>query len=317
MEEDVSDQDTQKETGLFPAVMSESTAWALPELSPAPDEEWDRLRRFQAINAVEREAMLRSVPALFRRGYELVVANYDYLSANPETAQILGWENGADADHLEERRRFFTIWLARLLGMDFSHELAYYLFRAGQYHAGFGPRKVQVPPVYVTGAASLVNAAFARVLVEEMPTDPSIPEALAGWNKVLTLHLHMMLLGYDSARSLSEGSLQVPVSFYGRLRAVTNQTEIMVGVEPGAPVTNLLRKIFNFFPKARGEALDIIWIPGEHLDAVGNPWMTVNKTYQPKRGWRVLLNGRDISYLNESERNLHAGDSLQIFPPGR
>ncbi|MEZ4611776.1 MAG: hypothetical protein R2838_16305 [Caldilineaceae bacterium] len=49
---------------------------------------------------------------------------YDYLLHQPETAAILGWEKGADPAHLAERRRFFTIWLARLLGMDFSDDLA-------------------------------------------------------------------------------------------------------------------------------------------------------------------------------------------------
>lgn len=33
--------------------------------------------------------------------------------------------NGADPTHLAERRRFFTVWLARLLGMDFSNDLAH------------------------------------------------------------------------------------------------------------------------------------------------------------------------------------------------
>ena len=45
------------------------------------------------------------------------------------------------------------------------------LFRAGQLHAAHGPRQAHVPEVYVTGAISLVNAAFARFLHEEMPGD--------------------------------------------------------------------------------------------------------------------------------------------------
>lgn len=291
--------------------------WLLPELAPAPEDEWDRMRRFQGMSPAEREGMLVSVPALFRRGYELVVANYDYLLANPETAQILGWENGADVQHLDERRRFFTIWLARLLGMDFSHDLARYLYKAGQIHAGLGPRHIHVPPVYVSGAASLVTAAFARVLVEEMPGDPTIPAALAGWNKVITLHLHMMLQGYESARRLLDGAFPVEVTFYGRMRAITGRAAIEAWMQPGAPVAQLLRKLFDFFPQARGEALEVVWAAGEHIDAFGNPWMTARPMYQPRRGWRVLLNGRDISYLAEEQREVTPGDTLQMFPPGR
>lgn len=294
-----------------------SADWLSLDLDPSPEEEWDRMRRFQAILPEEREAMLATIPALFRRGYELVVANYDYLLANPETAQILGWENGADTAHLEERRRFFTVWLARVLGLDFSHELAVYLFRAGQYHAGFGPRRVLVPSVYVNGAASLMNAAFARVLSEEMPGEQVIPLALAGWNKVMSLHLHMMLIGYESARKLSDGSFQVEVTFFGRMRSITGQASIRCGMEPHMPVSQLLKKVFHFFPNARAEALDPVWVPGEHMDAFGNPWMTVGKVFRPKRGWRVLLNGRDLQYLGSEERTIDRGDSVQIFPPGR
>ena len=60
----------------------------------------------------------RDVEPLFRRGHELVVGNYDYLLAHHETAVILGWDSGADQEHLAERRRFFTVWLVLTLGLD-------------------------------------------------------------------------------------------------------------------------------------------------------------------------------------------------------
>ena len=116
--------------------------WELRHLHPTPAEEWDRLRGFLALGPADIQAMLTTVEPLFRRGHELVVDNYAYLQQNPETAAILGWESGADPQHLAERRRFFTVWLARTLGMDFSHDFAGYLFRAGQIHAGHGPRHI-------------------------------------------------------------------------------------------------------------------------------------------------------------------------------
>ncbi len=140
--------------------------WQIGGLDPLPEEEWARLREFLALSDAEVNAMLSTVEALFRRGHELVVATYDYLLHNHETAAILGWENGADPVHLSERRRFFTVWLARLLGMDFSNDLAHYLFRAGKLHAAHGPRRAHVPPVYVTGSISLVNGAFSRFSME-------------------------------------------------------------------------------------------------------------------------------------------------------
>jgi hypothetical protein len=67
-----------------------------------------------------------------------VADTYAYLARVPETAAILGWEDHIDPVFLKERRRFFTIWLARTLGLDTSDEFACYLFRAGTFHAGHG-----------------------------------------------------------------------------------------------------------------------------------------------------------------------------------
>ena len=172
-----------------------------------------------------------------------------------ETAAILGWEGGADPAHLSERRRFFTIWLARLLGMDFSTDLAHYLFRAGKFHAAHGPRRTHVPPVYVTGSISLVNATFARFLVEEMPGSPVIPQALAGWNKVLTLHLHLMQLGYQAAMAVDSGDHAVKFALFGRMRTVTGVHELDIHLADGATAQGALRKFFNYFPQARQRAL--------------------------------------------------------------
>src|SRR5512139_2516861 len=116
--------------------------WVLNRLDPTPEDEWDRLREFLSLGNEDIQSMLATVEVLFKRGIELVIGNYEYLLKNHETAAILGWEQGADPEHLAERRRFFTVWLARTLGMDLSHDFALYLFRAGQYHAGHGKRHI-------------------------------------------------------------------------------------------------------------------------------------------------------------------------------
>jgi molybdopterin converting factor small subunit len=33
--------------------------------------------------------------------------------------------------------------------------------------------------------------------------------------------------------------------------------------------------------------------------------------------WRVLLNGKDLSYIGGPAVPLHAGDEIHVFPPGR
>jgi molybdopterin converting factor small subunit len=291
--------------------------WQLTTLSPTPEEEWRRMRDFLGLNREEIQAMLATVETLFKRGHELVVATYDYLLQNPETSAILGWEQGADPTHLAERRRFFTVWLARLLGMDFSDDLARYLFRAGQFHAGHGPRQIHVPPVYVTGSTSLVNATFARFLTEEMAGNPVVPTALAGWNKALTLHLHMMHLGYQVALELGAGDLAVPVNLYGKMRTLTGRHALTVHLREGAALSEALRKFFNYFPAARQDVFDLTWTDGERLDATGTPWFEARPVHRVKPMWRVLLNGKDVSFLGGPEIPVRPGDEISVFPPGR
>ena len=293
------------------------SVWKLSNLEPTPEEEWDRLQKFLDLNREDFDAMLATVEPLFRRGHELVVGTYDYLLANHETAVILGWESGVDESHLAERRRFFTVWLARTLGLDFSHDFARYLFRAGQIHAAHGPRHIHVPDVFVTGSISLMHAGFARILTEEIPGYEGVAAALTAWNKVLTLHLHMMLLGYRAAREWDAGEFVVQLAFYGRMRTITNRTAMSLNLEAGSSMETVLHKFFNYFPLARQQVFDLAWEAGERLDARNTPWMTVEKRYQVKKGWRVLRNGRDIIYEGGLQQPLTPNDTIAFFPPGR
>ncbi|HLB47837.1 MAG: protoglobin domain-containing protein [Chloroflexota bacterium] len=289
-------------------------SFELSDLAPEPREEWRRLLRFVGWNHVDDAAASRSVETLFRRGPELVVQTYDYLRQVPETAAILGWEQSVDESHLEERRRFFTVWLARTLGMDTSDEFADYLFRAGKYHAGHGPRRIHTPPEYVIGSMGLVQAAFARYMLEAGLAADVIAGATAAWNKYLAAQLNQMLLGYRVARDLSRGSRPVRCSVFGRLRPLVGAREIEVRAEDGASVTEILRKFFNNFPQARAEALDRVWHSHEKADAL---WTEVAPVYVPRSGWRVLLNGRDLNYAGGFGLPVHEGDEVALFPPGR
>lgn len=294
-----------------------ATPWSISGLDPLPEEEWKRMLAFLSLADDEVAAMLTTVEALFKRGHELVTGTYDYLLQNSETASILGWDGGVDPQHLSERRRFFTVWLARLLGMDLSTDLAHYLFRAGKFHAAHGPRRTHVPPVYVTGSISLVNATFARFLMEELPGHPVIPRALAGWNKVLSLHLHLMQLGYQAALAMDNGDYPVTFSLFGRMRTVTAAQEVTMRLPDGADAQTALRKFFNYFPQARAEVFDVEWLAGEHDDARGTPWFTVKPSFAVKPMWRVLLNGKDLSFIGGPAVPVHAGDEIHVFPPGR
>lgn len=287
----------------------------LEGLLPSPEERWRYLLRFVGWDEAARQAAARSLEVLFRRGHELVVNTYNYLRSVPETAAILGWEEEVDEAHLAERRRFFTLWLAHTLGMDTSDEFAHYLFRAGKYHAGHGPRRIHTPPQYITASIGLVQASFARFMAEAGMEATELAEASAAWSKYLSVQLDMMLLGYQVAREAEHGDALVHVQVFGRLRPILGRDSFELYVDRGSPVAEALRKFFNYFPNARHEALQPVWRSQEKKDSL---WVEVYPAYVPRPAWRVLLNGRDLAYVGGFSRtHLKNEDVLALFPPGR
>jgi molybdopterin converting factor small subunit len=293
---------------------SKSVILELHNLAPEPAEEWHRLLSFVGLNDQDKRAMSATVEVLMRRASELVVDTYNYLLSVPETAVILGWENGADEAHLEERRRFFSVWLARVLGMDTSDEFAYYLFRAGKFHAGHGPRHIHTPTAYVTTSIGLVGATFARYMQEaNLPGDVVAP-ALAGWNKYLSVQLQIMHLGYQIAQEYEKGDFSIPISLFARMRNIVGKHEVPAYVDNNSTVADVLCKFFNYYPQTRSFALKRIWDSHEKRDS---DWVEVTPAFIPRGGWRVLLNGRDLTYNGGFTAIIHENDEIKIFPPGR
>jgi molybdopterin converting factor small subunit len=289
----------------------------LTALEATPEEQWQHLRKFLNLNQPDLDAMAQTVEVLLRRGPEFIAGAYDYLLHFKETAEVLGWERGADPVHLAERRRFFTIWYARTIGMDLSDDLARYLFRAGRFHAAHGPRRIHTPEIYVTGAISLAQASIAGYLADEIGDAGLVARALTGWNKLLTMHLHLMSAGYRAARAVDEGDFEVPIAFYGRLRHLAGRDAMVLHLAEGSRTRQLLYKFFNYLPEARGEALVEGWEDAYRTDDSGTPWLTTHKVYRPRRDWNMRLNGRNLEYNGGLEQPVGPGDELSIFPPGR
>jgi hypothetical protein len=173
-------------------------------LRPSPDDLWKTMLRFSGPKPAELNAMRQTVEAVFKRGYELIVGGYDYLRSFPETAEILGWESGFDEEHLSERRRFQTMWLARSLSIDLGTDFARYLYRAGQIHVGHGPRRIHVPGMWVSGTMALTLEAFGNFIREDHKDVDVVAPALTGWNKYFTVQLNQMQAGYEVGVALDE-----------------------------------------------------------------------------------------------------------------
>ncbi len=286
-------------------------------LEPAPEEQWRQLRRFLALGPADIEAMVQTVEPLLRHGAEFVAGAYDYLLRFKETAAILGWERGADPVHLAERRRFFSVWYGRVIGLDLSDDLARYLFKAGKYHAAHGPRRIHVPEIYVTGAISLAQANFASYIGAETADAALVGRALAGWNKLLTMHQHVMALGYRAGRALDEGPTHITVRLFGRMRDIAGSQSMILHISEGGRSGEVLQKFFNYLPEARPEVLDAAWTDSYRLDEQGTPWLETRRVYRPRRDWNIRLNGRNLEYAAGMQAPLCTGDEVSIFPPGR
>ena len=119
------------------------------------------------------------------------------------------------------------------IGMDTSEKFAYYLFRAGKLHAGHGPRQIHVPPAYITTSIGMMGAAFARCMYEANLPGDVVALAMAGWNKYLSVQLHLMDLGYRVAIEFSRGDFPVSYDLYGRMRQLAGWRTIKGSASEG------------------------------------------------------------------------------------
>ncbi|HXF51836.1 MAG TPA: protoglobin domain-containing protein [Dehalococcoidia bacterium] len=127
-------------------------------------------------------------------------AVYDHLLSFPETARWFLRPDGApDEDALAERRRTLADWLALVASADLSEDTARALVRIGRVHATStatpaGP----IPASLMVATIAFAQGAIAGVLREALGAERAL-EASVAWNKLLALHLDLMLAGYEGA----------------------------------------------------------------------------------------------------------------------
>lgn len=279
-----------------------------------PEEIWKMMMRFSGPTDAEKNAMRATVDTLFQRGYELVVAVYDHLQRVPETAEILGWQDGADDAHLAERRRFFTLWLSRTLSMDFGTQFGDYLFYAGKVHAAHGPRQIETPSMWITGSVGLIVGAFATFINEADHSTEETALALSSWNKYLLIQLNQMHTGYEAGMQLGDGEHEIELKAYAMVRHKWGRDQLTVHFRSGDTVEHILSKVLNFAPELRAIMFEPQWDEVEHERDL---WMRVERNYALIPGWRVQLNGKNLNFHGGFDQTVHPGDNITLFSPGR
>jgi hypothetical protein len=140
----------------------------------------------------------RTAPVLLKHEGALTEAIYEHFLKFPATARFFLLEDGTpDRQRLERRKHSLRRWLRDTADASMTHDFVYYLLAVGLSHShrAFGSGG-KVPPHFLVGAVSLVQTAFARLFEAELNDRQQALEAAVAWNKLLLVHLNVLLLGY-------------------------------------------------------------------------------------------------------------------------
>jgi hypothetical protein len=156
------------------------------------------LMEFVELGDADVAAIRRSAPVVLAREAAFTDALYAHFLKFPATARFFLGEDGApDAARLARRKHSLARWLRETAEVATTQEFSYYLLAVGLSHShrAHGPGGA-VPPHFVVGAMSLAQSALARVFQAELPDPQAALEASCAWNKLLLVHLAVLLLGY-------------------------------------------------------------------------------------------------------------------------
>ena len=143
-------------------------------------------------------AIRKSAPVVLAHEAELTAALYEHFLRFPESAKFfLGADGAPDLARIERRKHSLGRWLRETAEVATSQEFSYYLLAVGLSHShrAHGPGGV-VPARLVVGAMSLAQSALAQIFAADIPDAGEALAASVAWNKLLLVHLNVLLLGY-------------------------------------------------------------------------------------------------------------------------
>ena len=175
-------------------------------MSPAerahPGADMERFAReqmaFVGLTDADIETIRRSAPLVLKHEAAITEALYDHFLRFPETAKFFVGEDGVpDLPRLERRKHSLGRWLRETAEVAMTHGFVYYLLAIALSHSHreYGPGG-KIPPEFMVGAMSLAQTAVANVLQGELRDPREALEAAVAWNKLLLVHLSVLLLGY-------------------------------------------------------------------------------------------------------------------------
>jgi hypothetical protein len=156
------------------------------------------LMAFVGLDDAEVALVRRTAPAVLKHERALTDALYEHFLHFPATARFFLRDDGTpDTPRLERRKHSLGRWLRDTAEASMTHDFVYYLLSVALSHSHrqHGPGG-KIPPQFMVGAMSLTQTALARIFQQELDDLAQAFEASLVWNKLLLVHLNMLLVGY-------------------------------------------------------------------------------------------------------------------------
>lgn len=161
------------------------------------------MMEFVGLGEADVAAIHGSAPVVLRHAEELTSALYEHFLKFPRSARFFLRDDGsADLERIERRKHSLTRWLRETAEVATNQEFSYYLLAVAISHSNRarGPGGI-IPPHLMIGAMSLAQSALAGVFASDLPPDEATAAGLA-WNKLLLVHLSVLLLSYFPPRRI-------------------------------------------------------------------------------------------------------------------
>jgi hypothetical protein len=156
------------------------------------------LAEFVGLDETDTAAIRASAPAILKHEAALTTALYEHFLRFPATARFfLGPDGAPDRARIDRRKHSLARWLRETAEAALTHDFAYYLLSVGLAHShrDYGPGG-KIPPQFMVAAMSLTQTAVARIFRDELDDPATALAAAVAWNKLLLLHLNVLLIGY-------------------------------------------------------------------------------------------------------------------------
>jgi hypothetical protein len=156
------------------------------------------LTDFVGFTEADIEIIRRTAPALLKHERAITDAFYEHFLKFPAAARFFLLPDGSpDQSRLARRKHSLGRWLRDTAEAALTHDFLYYLLAVGLSHSHrtFGPGG-KVPPHLMVGAMSLAQSVFAGIFRQELDDLTEAFQASVAWNKLLLIHLNVLLVGY-------------------------------------------------------------------------------------------------------------------------